>query len=502
MGKMNRRDFLKLAALISAGVSAPKALVNLGRVNSGALPNVIVIVFDAMSARNLSVYGYPRKTTPNFERFAKRAFVYHSHASTGNYTIPGTASLLTGMYPWTHRAINHAGQIASSLIERNIFNLLGKEYNRYGFGQNAWADIFLNQFNADIDQHIPMRSFGAISPWTSGTTLNDANLGYQTFDRFLFSKSSPSGSLVFGLMEKLYGFHESNGLKSKDYPGGLPEVVTAQFYYRLDSLFDGLQSLCAEFQPPYFSYLHLNPPHEPYRPTREYSKHFMDDFMPPVKPAHPLVTSPDSEKRLNGGRLNYDRFIANLDAEFGRLLDTFEKLGTLENSYVILTSDHGDMFERGQRGHSTRLLHDPVVHVPLLISAPGKQNRTDIFAPTNSIDLVPTLLNLAGRKVPDWCEGNLLPGLGGRKDFDRNTFSMDAKQNSSFAPITKATIAMRKGKHKMIYYTGYEEKDSFELYDLENDLEEMNNLYAIGDSLSKSLAGELLDKLQTVNQGF
>jgi arylsulfatase A-like enzyme len=117
------------------------------------------------------------------------------------------------------------------------------------------------------------------------------------------------------------------------------------------------------------------------------------------------------------------------------------------------------MFERGLHGHSTPLLYDPVVHSPLLISVPGKQSRTDIYSPTNNVDIVPTLLSLAGREIPDWCEGNLLPGLGGKEDFERSTFSMDAKENSSFAPIKKATIAMRKGKYKMIYYTGYEEKD-------------------------------------------
>jgi len=503
MGKLNRRDFLKLTALISSGMSLPKALLNLtdfNHQNDKPLPNVIMIVFDAMSARNLSVYGYPRKTTPNFERFAERSFVYHSHYSAGNYTIPGTASLLTGTYPWTHRAINHAGQVASGLINRNIFNLFGQEYNRYAFGQNGWANIFLNQFDADIDYHIPIRSFGTISPWVTGNTLNDANLGYQALDRFLFSKSSPAASLLFGLAERFYGFNKYQGLKSKDYPNGLPQGVTAPSHYRLDSLFDGLQSLSAEFHHPYLAYLHLLPPHEPYRASREFYKHFKDNWVPPAKPVHRLVTSPDSEKRLQVGRLGYDRFIANLDAEFGRLLDTFETLGILENSYVILTSDHGDMFERGVRGHSTPLLYDPVIHSPLLISAPGKRQRTDIFSPTISLDVLPTLLSLAHREIPVWCEGDLLPGLGGVEDYERNTFSMDAKENSSFAPLKKATISMRKGKHKMIYYSGYELKDTFELYDMENDLEEMNDLYLDGGSLSKSLAEELLDKLQTVNQ--
>ncbi len=62
-------------------------------------PNIIVLVFDAMSADNLSLYGYRRETSPNFERLAQRSNVYHSHYSAGSFTTSGTASLLTGLYP-------------------------------------------------------------------------------------------------------------------------------------------------------------------------------------------------------------------------------------------------------------------------------------------------------------------------------------------------------------------------------------------------------------------
>ncbi len=65
---------------------------------------MVVIVFDAFSAYNISLYGYQRETTPNIARWAERAVVYHNHNAGGNFTIPGTASLLTGTYPWTHRA--------------------------------------------------------------------------------------------------------------------------------------------------------------------------------------------------------------------------------------------------------------------------------------------------------------------------------------------------------------------------------------------------------------
>ncbi len=505
MGKLSRRDFLRLAALIPAAAYLPSAFWGLKKLRykgNSSLPNVIVIVFDAMSARNLSVYGYPRKTAPNFERFAERAIVYHSHYSAGNYTTPGTASLLTGMYPWTHRAINQSGQVASRLAKRNIFSLLGEEYNRYAFGQNSWANIFLNQFDADIDYHVPVRSFGAISPWVTGDWLKDANLGYQAIDSFLFSKGDPPASLVFGLAERLYGFNKSKNLKAKDYPNGLPQVLSAPFYYRMDDLFTGLVSLCTELRPPYFAYLHVYPPHDPYKPSKDFRALFQDDWVPQTKPQHRLAVGRDSDDRLNARRANYDRFIANLDAEFGRLLSTLEDSGILDDSYVILTSDHGEMFERGEQGHSTPLLYDPVVHSPLLISVPGQEGRKDIYSPTNSIDLLPTLLYIAGREIPEWCEGKILPGLGGSDDLERSTFSVEAKLAVSFAPLKIATIAMRKGTNKMIYYTGYESTDAFEVYDLANDPEEMEDLVPKNASIVSELKTELMMRFEEANQAL
>src|SRR5512144_1796135 len=100
---VNRRDFLKLAGMLPVSLAAPRWTRRLPEV--GAPGNVIVVVFDAWTAFNVSLYGYPRQTMPNLERLAQRAIVYHDHYAGGNFTTPGTASLLTGTYPWSHRAI-------------------------------------------------------------------------------------------------------------------------------------------------------------------------------------------------------------------------------------------------------------------------------------------------------------------------------------------------------------------------------------------------------------
>jgi len=172
----------------------------------------------------------------------------------------------------------------------------------------------------------------------------------------------------------------------------------------------------------------------------------------------------------------------------------------LENSYVIVTSDHGETFERGEFGHASALLYEPVTHIPLLVSAPGQTSREDVHIPTNNVDILPTVLHIAGRVIPKDLDGSLLPGFGKEENRDRSIFMLEAKENSVFLPLSKATIAMRKGDKKLVYYLGYPKYSNiFELYDLQDDKEEMKDIYQRDAKGSVQLKDELLEKLTTAN---
>jgi hypothetical protein len=88
------------------------------------------------------------------------------------------------------------------------------------------------------------------------------------------------------------------------------------------------------------------------------------------------------------------------------------------------------------------------------------------------------------------------------EDPERTTFTVEAKQNPAVAPLQMATIAMKKGNRKMIYYKGYEAEDSFELYDLDADLEELEDLYPAQPSFAKSMREELLDSLADADRPY
>jgi arylsulfatase A-like enzyme len=501
MPKLSRRDLLKLSVATSGALAFSRLapLIARTKMDQGAsIPNILIFVFDAMSAKNLSLYGYKRRTTPNLERFAQRATVYNTHYSAGTFTTPGTASLLTGMYPWTHRAINVAGLIARNLVDRNLFRLAGQGRTRVAFSQNLWPNYFFSQFQRDIDEVLPPGSFSQVDYLLGEKFEKDGETSERALDDFLFQDGYPPASLVFGLADRVSLRAAVDRTNQAGYPLGLPRVSAYPVYFRLEDVFDGLIASLENLDSSTLAYFHLWPPHDPYSPTQEFYLAFKDGWTPIEKPVHDLGDQLPIET-LNTERQTYDEYIASLDNEFGRLLDVLEREHIFETSYVVITSDHGELFERGERGHVSPLLYEAGIRVPLVISSPGQQSRQDVYSPTNSVDVLPTLVHLAGGAIPDWHEGELLPGLGGREIPGRSIFTLYAFTNPAFEPLTRITVAMRKDQYKLIYYRGFYPQDKFELYDLESDGEEMIDLFNTAPSIAEPLQIELLAKLADVD---
>jgi membrane-anchored protein YejM (alkaline phosphatase superfamily) len=343
--KITRREFLK-TALVSAGSLLQPTLP--GRLNRNQdAPNVIVLVFDSLSARHLSLLGYPRLTTTNLEKFAETATVYHRHYSAGNFTSPGAASLFTGTYPWTHRAFQQSGLIARELCGQNLFRLVDDSYQKVAFAQNVWADLFLQQFHTSIDIHLKSTAFSIENELHYNGPLGqtDSLATFRAYDDFLEQDYGLPGSLYFSLFDKLKTYTEKeirfSGL-AEEYPRGIPNFAKYKLYFLLEDVFNGVRDEIVGLQKPFVGYFHFWTPHSPYAPNREFVGLFNDNWAPPAKPFHPLDGCA-SEEHLRQLRREYDEYVANLDAEFGRFYQSLKDAGVLENSYIIVTSDHGEL---------------------------------------------------------------------------------------------------------------------------------------------------------------
>ena len=126
-----------------------------------------------------------------------------------------------------------------------------------------------------------------------------------------------------------------------------------------------------------------------------------------------------------------------------------------------------------------------------------------MYAATSNVDILPTVLNLAGREIPAGMDGKLLPGLGGVEESGRSIFIVEAKENSAFMPLKKATLALIKDGYKIIYYVGYSRvPDGFELYNLSTDPEELVNLLETEPAVAAEMKRELLDSLADANRPY
>lgn len=509
---MHRREFLKASAALLAGVTFAGAskLLSYPDFQGTHKPNILMFVFDAMSARHLSLYGYERETTPYLKKFAERAFVYHNHYSGGNFTTTGTASMLTGLNPWTHRAINYRGMVDRQLTDRNLFRLIGNEYTRLAFTQNLWADILLSQFESDIDIHLPCDSYSQfIHSFVQPDDLpSDRRMAYYVLQDFtnlrVDDPQAFPGSLLIASGDLARALVPNRNHISDGYPRGLP--TNYDYAYENASVLDGIRDLIRSSlaqSESYLAYFHLWSPHEPYNARKDFVGMFEEDIPLQAKPRHPFSGGNHPETALRKYRREYDEYIADLDAEFGRVIAELERSGALQNSYVIITSDHGEMFERGEQGHASALMYAPVTHIPLLISAPRQMSRSDFHAATSNVDLMPTILEIAGKEIPEWVEGRLLPGFGGDEDSTRSIFPMMGKDNAAFQPIKHATFVLIKGGYELLFYTGYPgHADRFELYHLDEDPHELQNLFSKDITTASHMKEELLEAIQAANRNF
>lgn len=469
--------------------------------------NVLIIVFDAFSAYHLPFYGYPRKTTPHIERLAERAIVYHNHYANGNFTTPGTASLLTGALPWSHRAFRLFGKVVESFTNKNIFTA-HDDYYRIAYSHNPLANTLIKQFASSVNQYVPQQQlFLTNDNIVTRLFLKDDDIASVGWGRTI--KKQETGYSYSLFLSDIYTQYMSNKIRGLKpfFPRGIPNI-NEDNYYLLEDAVNWLQDQIGQFPSPFLGYFHFMPPHMPCNTHRDFYGQFAKDgYKSPVKPVDIFSTKRNSYQDLLRRRIEYDEYILYLDREFGRLFDYLESSSILDNTWVILTSDHGELFERGIRGHNTPVLYQPIVRVPLLIFEPGRKTRTDIYSLTSAVDILPTLLHINEENPVDWTEGSILPPFSpSGPDPERVVYSLYAEDNDPDTILHQATAMMIKGKYKLTYFFGYKElgegNERVELYDIEADPEELNDLYQTNNTTASALLDELKKKINEVNKPY
>ncbi len=501
MTTLSRRDFLRLAGFTPVYYSLAR---NVNRIQTQQ-KNVLILVYDAWTASNISLYGYDRETTPHLADLASKAVTYQQHNAGSDFTSPGTASILTGTLPWTHRAINYAGTILPQRAEHNLFHAMDTHHS-VAYSHNVLANEILQQLVPDIEQYIPRHELLLVADWVEQIFTGDFDTS--TVSRYyVYDKENPlrNSLLLSDVVQKLADWINEVKLREvrDQFPKGIPEGSSSSSY-TLEGSHQWLIDHLPSFPRPFLGYFHFLPPHAPYTPRIDFVDRFDDNFRAVDKPQH-FFTSQASPRDIPIWRQEYDEFIAYVDAEIGRLFQTFEQQGVLENTVVLLTSDHGELFERGLVLHGKNVFYESIMHVPLMIFDPDLPSGTNITAPTSAIDLLPTIMHLTGKPVPDWAEGRILPPYGPTIEPNRSIYSLAAIDSQPNKPLDIGTYALRKPPYKLTYYEGYAElpHDPYiELYDVENDPDELVNLANEKPGIRDAMLDELLAQKRAADEPF
>lgn len=191
---------------------------------------------------------------------------------------------------------------------------------------------------------------------------------------------------------------------------------------------------------------------------------------------------------------DYAKVVKSLDDNVGRVLDYLEKAGLLDNTLVVYTSDQG--FYMGEHGwFDKRFMYEESMRTPLVMRLPKDfQKRGDITELVQNIDYAPTFLELAGVEIPDDIQGiSLMPLLKGEHPQDWRSSLYYHFYEYPAEHMVKRHYGVRTERYKLIHF--YDDIDQWELYDLQTDPTEMNNLFdkpgyeSIIEKLKQELVG-------------
>lgn len=439
-------------------------------------PDIYLITIDTLRADGMSVYGYSRATTPYIDRFAQRSFVFDYDFANSNFTTPSTASIETGKLPWSHRVFQGGG----FLRDRNSEETLSAKLKERGY----YTAMISSNLLAAPFRHRTMGSYAATeyaAPiGSTGLRLRASNLLNSNAQfTFSFSLMRFAPPLTAALDRIIWGDR---------YPSPAEDV-----FRRATSLLERHES-----QQPVFLWAHIFPPHDPYWVPVPYRGEFVskgvrsyDRFQLPG----PSVPRGIAVQELRNA---YDEMVFYGDHSVGEFLGWLDRTGRLDRSIVVISSDHGEMFDHGRVAHGGQDLYNGLIRIPLLIHLPGQTKSIRVEEASQQVDLLSTLLDLIGAPIPKWSEGDSLkPLLEGKSLGDRYIFSMNLEPNRIFDSITKGTVAVMDNEYKFVRNLDF---DREQLYRYRTDSGEEHDLIQSEPEIAARMRKVLLDKIEEVNR--
>ncbi len=456
--------------------------------HDNSLPNIILVTFDAMTTLDMSAYGYQKNTTPFIKKWAKDASLFTRAYSASTTTSTTTATLMTGKRLWTHLRFTqiHGGKLPRSNIEN-----LASELNKSGLytisvATNGNASVTWMGIADSFDYHVPWAELFA--PTTVAEYV----------EKSLYN--------LFGEKFRLHEWLVMEDFALHKILSSIPLSESERFFPTETTIARFMKAIDNKAQEPFFAWIHFHPPHAPYTPPESFKRVY--------DKSSDLIERKDQEKLMLGGTLNkmddlptkrkliktlrdrYDENMLYSDKSFENLIGELKKSGKLENSVIILSSDHGESFDHDYYGHGGNL-YESSTHIPLIIRDYTEPKGQVIETLVGQEDIAATILGLAGLPVLSWMDGrSLVPLMKGKELPPRPVFSMNLQHNPTGVAITDGAFAIWEGDYKLIL-----SRDSgSQLFNLKLDPGELNNLIDLNPKVATHLQNILDSHLREANE--
>ena len=378
-------------------------------------PNVLFILVDTLRPDHLGTYGYTRKTSPNIDRLADEGVKFNKAFAQSPWTAPSISSIFTSLHPSASGVIKIANLTMHTLRDNYITLaelLSGNDYDTAAFISNPWLSK-----NMKFDQ------------------------GFDTYDMFEWNKA--------------------------------PLITNAAF--------DWLDNKSSS--KPFFVYMHYMDVHCPYNeipaPYNELFPEGSDDlYLRTVitdeqKKGHPNICwKVGVDHSLNYFITKYDQEIRYVDDEIGKIISKLKDSGNLENTLIVIASDHGLQFlDHGGWGKGETLYNENL-HVPMVLRLPGRLPKgKEINTLVRNIDLMPTILNLLNIPLEHQVQGvDLTPLIKKGRKISVSAFSEELDLE---VDLSRTIKSLRTDKYALILNTKTYEA---EFYDAKSDPKEGDDL--------------------------
>jgi arylsulfatase A-like enzyme len=423
-------------------------------------PNVIIIITDDQGYGDLGITGNPHVKTPVIDKFASENIRFNKFY-VSPVCAPTRSSLMTGRFSLrTGVRDTYNGGATMAANEVTIAEMLKQANYKTGiFGKWHLGDNYPSRPKDQGFDESVIHLAGGMGQVGDITTYYQKDKSY--FDPILWH----------------------NG-KTEPYEGYCSDIFAEQ----------AIDFIERNHKKPFFCYLSFNAPHTPLQVPDKYYQKYKD-----IDPAsgfenddRPFVKM--SEKNKEDARKVY-AMVTNIDDNVGKLLQKLDDLNITDNTLVIFMTDNGPQQTRyvaGMRGRKGSVFRGGV-RVPFYMRYPALfEGEKDIETTTAHIDILPTLSEICNVNLPDKkIDGKSFLPLINDKKIDWANRSLFFYWTRRF-PELYNNIALQKGKYKLVGHNDYNAAiEDFELFDIEKDPYEQNNIVLKNKSVANEIKSEL-----------